>query len=89
MTQLVMGVNEHFLLPLAHGIIAGVKKLGSFLKGFGNSFLFAVAMSRQAEANRRLAYYLKHDYPKWSEQEILAHLNEKSIKQLEEEFGRD
>ena len=89
MTQLVMGVNEHFLLPIANGIIGGIKALFGVFKRIGNSFLFAVALSRQTQANALIARHMIVEYPHHTVESLTHELNQRTIAQLEKEFARD
>jgi len=65
------------------------KPLFNFLSGVMKSWSFAIACSRQMEANRQVAFHLRCEYPNMSEWEIVAMLNEKSLKSLEKEFYGD
>ena len=66
-----------------------VKPVTDFLKGILKSWAFAIACSRQTEANRQVAFHLRCEYPNMTEWEIVAMLNEKSLKSLEKEFYGD
>jgi hypothetical protein len=55
----------------------------NFLKGivnFFNGVTESIAVSRQFEANRRVAQYLKHEYPGLTEMQIVSELDAKTIK---------
>ena len=66
-----------------------VKPVTTFLKGIFKSWGFAIACSRQMEANRQIAFHLRCEYPKMSEWEIVSMLNERTLKSLEKEFYGD
>ena len=66
-----------------------VKPVANFIKGIFKSWSFAVACSRQMEANRQIAYHLKCEYPNMTEYQVVAMLNERSLKSLEKEFYGD
>ena len=66
-----------------------VKPVTNFLKGIFKSWSFAIACSRQMEANRQIASHLRCEYPKMSEWEIVSMLNEKTLRQLEKEYYGD
>ena len=36
-------------------------------------------LARQMESNRKIAHILKHDYPKWSVEQITAKLNQETL----------
>jgi len=55
-----------------------LESIGSFFKRFSN----AIEVSRQLEANRRIAYALRHEYPGMSEEQIISELNSKTIRRL-------
>jgi hypothetical protein len=66
-----------------------VKPVINFIHGIFKSWGFAIACSRQMEANRQIAFHLKCEYPNMTEGQLIAMLNEKSIKALEKEFYGD
>jgi len=45
------------------------------------SMMLGYAAARQAEVNRQIAPYLKHEYPGKTEAEIVAELNAKMVKE--------
>ena len=51
--------------------------IGNFFTGFTK----AVQVSRQMEANLKLAHMLKHEYPNETYQGIVAILNQKTVKE--------
>ena len=52
------------------------------LKGFLESFWRAAELSRQLEANRRIASMLRHEYPGLSDEQIISELNAKTIRRM-------
>ena len=36
-------------------------------------------LARQMESNRKIAHILKHDYPKWTVEQITAKLNQETL----------
>ena len=55
-------------------------KVTSFIYGFFNSLSNAIIISRQIEANTKIARLMRHEYPGLSEAQILSELNYKTIK---------
>jgi hypothetical protein len=41
-------------------------------------------LARQMEANRKIAHMLKHDYPKWTVDQITAKLNQETLQLYKE-----
>lgn len=66
-----------------------VKPVVNFIKGFFKSWGFAIACSRQMEANQKIAQHLKCEYPNMTEGQLISMLNDKSLKALEKEWYGD
>lgn len=61
----------------------------SILNGFkkvGKAVVYSMALARQTEANRRIAHFVKHEYPHATEAHIIHELNRKTIERLQKEF---
>ena len=57
----------------------------SFIGGIFTSFYNAMIVSRQIEANTRLARFMRHEYPGLSDVQILSELNYKTIRRVYDE----
>ena len=60
-------------------------KVTSFIGGIFTSFYNAMIVSRQIEANTRLARFMRHEYPGLSDVQILSELNYKTIRRVYDE----
>jgi len=77
MTTLTLKQNFS-LKPVQELVVKVFKGLRQLLV----SMMLGYAAARQAEANRNIAPYLKHEYPGKTEAEIVAELNAKMVKEL-------
>ena len=68
MTTLVINYSTNLL-----------ERLYVSLKGVLVNMMVGFQLARQMESNRKIAHMLKHDYPKWSVEQITAHLNQQTL----------
>ncbi len=73
MTTLVLNYSTNLL-----------ERLFVFLKGVLVNIMVGFQLARQMESNRKIAHMLKHDYPKWSVEQITAHLNQQTLDHYKE-----
>lgn len=57
------------------------RNLLEVIANFFSSITSAIQVSRQMEANLKLAHMLKHEYPNETYQGIVAILNQKTVKE--------
>ena len=69
MTTLVLNYSTNLL-----------ESLFTSLKTFLAKIMIGWQLARQMEANYRIAQMLKHDYPKWSVEQIAEKLNRETLK---------
>ena len=69
MTTLVLNYSTNLL-----------ESLFTSLKTFLVKVMVGWQMARQMEANNRIAHMLRHDYPKWSVEQIAQKLNRETLK---------
>ena len=90
MTQLVMGVTNHFLIPVAEQLIGFVKETASSIAGFGKSVVYSIALSRQTQANWMIAQHMVKEFPEHTVQSLKHELDRNTIDSLTKEFyGND
>ena len=68
MTTLVLNYSTNLL-----------ERLFVSLKSVLAKMMLGFQLARQMESNRKIAHILKHDYPKWSVEQITAKLNQETL----------
>ncbi len=68
MTTLVLNYSTNLL-----------ERLFVSLKSVLAKMMLGFQLARQMESNRKIAHMLKHDYPKWSVEQITAKLNQETL----------
>ena len=56
-----------------------LERLFVSLKSVLAKMMLGFQLARQMESNRKIAHILKHDYPKWSVEQITAKLNQETL----------
>ena len=68
MTTLVLNYSTNLL-----------ERLFVSLKNVLVNMMLGFQLARQMESNRKIAHMLKHDYPKWTVDQITAKLNKETL----------
>lgn len=74
MTQAVLVAHSY----LTKAIEVVIESIVGFFKSIGK----AIILAKQAEANRRVAHYLRCEYPKKTYEEIVMMLNQQTIDRI-------